>query len=73
MNRASDKMVLFFKCINVTCKFTETLEDMRKQELMQSHIKLRANPLDTGTHLPVSADSNQHCRASQLSYPTRST
>ncbi len=30
MKRASDKMVANF--LNVTCKFTETLEDMCKQE-----------------------------------------
>ena len=34
MKRASDKMVANF--LNVARKFTETLEDMRKQELMQS-------------------------------------
>ena len=37
MKRASDKMVANF--LNVARKFTETLEDMRKQALMQSRVK----------------------------------
>jgi hypothetical protein len=37
MKRASDKMVANF--LNVARKFAETLEDMRKQELMQSRVK----------------------------------
>jgi hypothetical protein len=44
MNRASDKMVANF--LNVTRKFTETLEDMRKQELMQSCLKTSRKSLD---------------------------
>jgi hypothetical protein len=44
MKCASDKMVAKF--LNVTRKFTETLEDMRKQELMQSRIKSSRKSLD---------------------------
>ncbi len=37
MKRASDKMVAIF--LNVASEFTVTLEDMRKQALMQSRVK----------------------------------
>ncbi len=44
MKRGSDKMVANF--LNVTRKFAETLEDMRKQELMQSRVKTSRKSLD---------------------------
>ena len=41
MKRASNKMVSNF--LNVARKFTETLEDMCKQALMQSRVKTSRN------------------------------
>ena len=53
------------KFLNVTQKFTETLEDMRKQELMESRYKASRKSLDFDAfkHLPESANSNQRRRA----------
>ena len=51
-NRASDQMVA--KLLNVTRKFTETLEDrdMRKQELIESSSKTSCKSLDFDDLLP---------------------
>ena len=43
-SRSSDQMVANF--LDVTRKFTETLEDMRRQELMQSRRKASRKSLD---------------------------
>ena len=51
-NRASDQMVPKF--LNVTRKFTETLEDVRKQDLMESRSKNSHKSLDFDALQPPS-------------------
>ncbi len=64
MNRASDKMVANF--LNVTRKVTETLEDMRKQELMQSRLKTSRKYLDfDDVHTPSRVRRQQSAQQSK--------
>ena len=65
MKRASDKMVANF--LNVASKFTETLEDMRKQALMQSRVKTSHKSLDFDDEHTTSSVHRQQPAAAQVS------
>ena len=69
-SRSSDQMIAIF--LNATRKLTETLEGMRRQELMQSRRKASRKSLDFDEFhtSPESADRKQRRRVGWYKCPT---
>ena len=58
-SKKSGSEQMFAQFLNVTCKFTETLEDLRKQELMVSRSKTACISLDYDKMQPPSCGRQQ--------------